>query len=180
MHLTTASATAAMRLKSTTCTVASQCRKRCRGFVRQRLLLQRALIAQMSSAFLVCLRRSRSSSVNSLTSRPFGRKLKSGRATRNRCCKGIQLKHVHVLLDERSATPGLQKDNIFQVSLVFPEERPSLQGHMAIEYNCRARCSVHHDIMQLRKVTSSLPHKRSPSQPLHSANSCRGRGRCAK
>ena len=80
-HLTTASATAAMRLKSRTCKVASQYRKRCRGFVRQRILLQRPLIAWVSSAFLVCLRRSRLSSVKALTSWPFGRKIKGGRPT---------------------------------------------------------------------------------------------------
>ena len=49
------------------------------------------------------------SSVTALTSWPFGRKLKGGHATRNRCCKAIQLIHVHVLVDKRSATPGLQK-----------------------------------------------------------------------
>ena len=61
----------------------------------------------------------------------------------------------------------------------FPEERHTLEGrsacsscrrmrsrhtiiqsHMVIEYNCRARCSVHCDTMQFRKVTSNLPHKK--------------------
>ena len=45
VHLTDASATAAMRLKSPTCKVSSQHRQRCRGRVRQRLLLQRPLVA---------------------------------------------------------------------------------------------------------------------------------------
>ena len=114
-----------------------------------------------------------------------------GRATRNRCCKGIQLIHAHVLVDESSATPGPQEKISFTGAfLVFPEERHTLQGrsacsncrrtrsrhtpiqsHMVIEYNCRVRCSVHNDIMQLHKVTSRLPHRRSPSQPLHGANS---------
>ena len=40
-------------------------------------------------------------------------------------------------------------------------------SHMIIEYNCRAHCIVHHDVMQLRKITSNSPHKKSPSQPLH-------------
>ena len=40
--------------------------------MRQRILLQRPLIAWISSAILVCPRRSRLSSVTALTSRPFG------------------------------------------------------------------------------------------------------------
>ena len=113
MHLTTASASAAMRLKFWTSNVASHHRKKCRGFVRQRHLLQRALISQMSSALLVCLRRSRLSSLTTATSWPFGRKLKGGRATRNLCCTGIHLIHVHVAVDQRRATPGLPKRNYF-------------------------------------------------------------------
>ena len=183
MHLTTASATAAMRLKSRTCQVASQYRKRCRGFVPQRLLLQRPLIAWMSSAFLVCLRRSRLSSVKALTSWPFGRKLKGGRATRKRCCKGIQHIHVHVLVDKkkRNAQRLDCRRKFFHGSLVFPGERHT---HSRVVLHARTAdvraLGTPSSRVQLCKVTSSSPHRRSPLQPLHGANSCRRRGRCAK
>ena len=118
----------------------------------------------MSSAFLV--------------GRPFGRKFGSERATRNRCCKGIQLIHVHVLVDKKEAQRLDCRRKIFHGSAVFPTlQRRSacsncrctrsrhtiIQRHIVIEYNCRARCGVHYDIMQLRKVMSSLPHRMSPN-----------------
>ena len=121
--------------------------------------------------------------VKSPTCWPFGRKLKGGRATRNRCCKRIQLIHVHVVVDKRSVMPGLQK-KILHGSPVFPKERHKLQGrsacsnsrrtrsrhtimqsHKINEYNCRPRCSVHHDIMQLCKVTAATRAREEATRP---------------
>ena len=67
-------------------------------------------------------------------------------------------------------------EKILHGSPLFPKERHKLQGrsacsncrrtrsrhtimqsHKINEYNCRARCSLHHDIMQLRKVTAATP-----------------------
>ena len=101
----------------------------------RRLLLQRPLIALISSVFVVCLRRSWSSSVKVLTSWPFGRKLEGGRATRNRCCAGIQLIYAHVAVAE---------EKLFHGSSVFPEELLKLKGRSACS-NCRRTPSGHPD-----------------------------------
>ena len=56
MHLKTASATAAMSLKFRTCKVPSQYRRKCRGFVRQRVLLHRPLDYLCESAEILAIR----------------------------------------------------------------------------------------------------------------------------
>ena len=166
----------AMRLKPWTCKVASQYRKKCRGFVRQRLLLQRPLIASTSSAFLVCLRRSRLSSVNVLTSWPFGRTLKGGRATRNRCCKEIQLIHVHVLVVKRSATPGPQQKNSFTGALFFPKN----DTHSSVVLRARTADVRALDTPSSRATWSSDTTAAYVAASTTAANSrpvCRTRGR---
>ena len=134
---------------------------------------------------LVCLRKSRLSSVKALTSWPSGRKLKGGRATRNRCCKGIQLIHVHVFVDRRSATPGRRQ---LSRCLVFPDDSHKLQGrsacsncrrtrsrhtiiqsHMVIEHNCRARCSNPQGHVQFAAQEVAFPTTTSRRQLVQEA-----------
>ena len=122
-------------------------------------------------------------------------KLKGGRATRNR----EPSSYTSMSLSMKEGQRLDWKRNTISRELCVAEERHKLQGrsarsncrrtrsrhtiihsHMIIEYNCRARCSIHHVIMQLRKVTSGLPRKKSPSQSLHGATWSRRRGQCAK
>ena len=132
--------------------------------MRQRLLLQRPLIAWMSSDFLICLRRSRVSSVKALTSWPFGRNLKGGAATRNRCFEGIQLIHIHVVVDKRSATPGLQKKNP-QIPVSF----------CMLELPTYALLAHHHPEPHHHQI--QLPRTLQPP-PRHKCNTARSRPVC--